>query len=329
MTGKIIIIGGGIAGISAKLKNRDAALIDENPFLTMAPRIMDIVNGKSAEFPKIFRNLDYLGSVNNIDFQDMTVTMNLKKIQYEKLIIATGYSQKYDFIKGSKYIHGFSGIEDAVDLRNKLKGKKKVVIIGGGYLGIELAGQIENAEVIILEAGKDILSGLPRKFAKLASELLSKKGVRIEVESPVIEVKKNQVITEAKEYDSDITVFAGGFTGSLPPMNHEITTKNNKIVVNSYLQSVDYPDVYAAGDSMSVQDKFFPMSSIIARSSGITAMENAMGNKIVFESNNFANIIRIGNNYFGTVGNIFVHGPLAHIIKEAAIALSINHAKEI
>jgi len=74
---------------------------------------------------------------------------------------------------------------------------------------------------------------------------------------------------------------------------------------------------------------FIPMSAIIARSSGITAMENAIGYKHPFKPNNFANIVRIGNQYFGTVGNTFVQGNIAHIIKEAAIAISINHIKEV
>lgn len=329
MSCKIIVVGGGIAGVSAKLANRNAKLIDKNPFLTMAPRIMDVLHGKYKEFPKIPRKLDYLGNVSNIDLQERSVTVNSREIKYDKIIIATGHSQKYDFIKGSKYIHGFSNLDDAIRLKNLLKGKKKVVIIGGGYLGIELAGQIENADITILEAGKQILAGLPAKFAEWASKLLSERDVAIEVENPVIEVKKNQVITKEKIYNSDVTVFAGGFTGNLPPFKQEIKTKNNRIVVNSHLQSVDYPEVYAAGDSMCIQDKFVPMSAIIAKSSGIAAMENAMGNNTVFIPDNFANIIRIGNMYFGTVGNTFVHGLIAHIIKEAAIALSINYAREV
>jgi NADH dehydrogenase len=328
--GRIIILGGGIAGISAKLRNRNAKLADENSFLTMAPRVIDIIGGKSPEYPKISRNTDYTGRVNRIDFNGKSVDIGGKEIVYDRLIIALGHSQNYDFIKGSRYVHGFSSLEDAIWLRRELKTKKRVVIIGGGYLGVELAGYIQNRHVTILEAGKQILTGLPSKFTEYANRYLSEQGVDIQLENQVKEVQKDRVITGSKSYESDITIFAGGFTGNLPSMAGDISTKNSKIVVNSFLQSPDYPDVYAAGDSMFVQDGgFIPMSAIIARFSGITAMENAMGYKHAFRANNFANIIRVGNRYFGTVGNTFVHGPIARIIKESAIALTANHAMEV
>ena len=330
MAGKIIILGGGIAGVSAKLRNRNAGLVDQSPFLTIAPRVIDIIQGKDQKFSQIPRNLDYTGNVNKIDFDKKTVDINGKDISYEKIIIATGHSQKYDFIRGSKYVHGFSNLEDAINLRKQLVGRKNIVIIGGGYLGVELAGAIKNLNVIILEAGKSILSGLPPKFSEWGYRLLSEMGVNIELGNPVEEVQKNHVITATGSYPSDLTIFAGGFTGNIPPTEQEIKKRNSRIVVNSLLQSVDYPDVYAAGDSMFVENGgFIPMSAIIARSSGIRAMENAMGYRREFIPNNFANIIRIGNQYFGTVGNTFVHGYIAHIIKEAAVALTVNHIREV
>jgi NADH dehydrogenase len=330
MVERIIILGGGIAGISAKLSNRRGMLIDENPYLTMAPRIIDVISGRSPDYPLIPRTLNHTGSVKSIDFENRTVHLSNKDIAYDKLIIALGHSQNYSFIKGSRHIHGFSGYKDALAMRNEIEHKKHIVIIGGGYLGVELAGAIGGNRVTILEGGKQILAGLPAKFAKNASDLLSSSGVNIELESQVEEVRKDTVVTAGKNYEADLTLFAGGFTGNLPEVIQDITTRNSRIVVNSYLQSIDYPDVYAAGDTMFVENSgFIPMSAIIARSSGITAMENAMGFKRDFRPNNFANIIRVGKNYFGTVGNTFVQGISARLIKEAAVALTINRAKEI
>ena len=330
MVERIIILGGGIAGISAKWRNRRGLLIDENPYLTMAPRIIDVISGRSPDYPLIPRSLDYTGSVQSIDFENRKVHLRNKDINYDRLIIALGHSQDYSFIKGSKYVHGFSGYADAMALRNEMVHKKHIVIIGGGYLGVELAGAIGGNRVTVLEGGKQILGGLPSKFAKTASELLSSSGVDIELESPVEEVRKDRVITAGKSYESDLTLFAGGFIGNLPETVQDITTKNSRVAVNSYLQSLDYPDVYAAGDTMSVENGgFVPMSAIIARSSGITAMENAMGFRKQFRPSNFANIIRVGKNYFGTVGNTFVQGISARLIKEAAVALTVNRAREI
>ena len=327
---RIVILGGGIAGISAKLRNRKGMLVDKNSYLTMAPRIIDIFSGNNTDYPKIPRPLDYMDNVRSIDFESRTIHLQKKDIAYDKVIMALGHSQNYDFIKGSRYIHGFSSYDDAIDLKKEIPKKKHIVIIGGGYLGVELAGAIGGKRVTILEAGKEILSGLPAKFTETATELLLDSGVNIEVENPVVEVKKDSVITGVKQYNSDLTIFAGGFTGNLPDSIQDIKIKNSRIIVNSYLQSVDYPDVYACGDSMFVDSgNFIPMSAIIARSSGILAMENAMGGKNKFMPNNFANIIRVGKNYFGTVGNTFIQGIAARIIKDAAVALTVNRVKEL
>ena len=90
-------------------RDKKSELMDENPFMIMAPRIIDTLRGKSVDFPRIKRNLDYTGKATGIDLEEQTVNINGKNIAYEKLVIATGHSQKYDFINGSKYIHGFSG----------------------------------------------------------------------------------------------------------------------------------------------------------------------------------------------------------------------------
>jgi len=327
MKNKVVILGGGIAGISAKMANRDAILIDKNKYMVMAPGLIDIISGYPEKYAMINRNVDIIDNVRNIDFKNKSVILDNRVINYEKLIIALGLSQNYSFINGSDYIYGLASLEEAIKIREKLKISENIVIIGGGYLGVELAGVIKNKNVTIIEKTNKLLNGLPENFYTYAEKYLKENKIKIVYNSTVKSVTKNKVITLDNEYESDLTIFAGGFTGNKIIGNLDITNKNSKIVVNKYLKSVDYDDVYACGDSMAIENENIPASAIIARSSGETAMNNALEYNKEFVCNNFANIIEIGNNYFGTFNNLFINGNIAKIIKKSAIALSINYAK--
>ncbi|MEM0139745.1 MAG: FAD-dependent oxidoreductase [Ferroplasma sp.] len=328
MPDKIVIIGGGIAGVAAKRLNKKAILIDKSPFMTIAPRLIDVVSGAPKEYALVKRATDITGEVTDINFQEKEIYIGNETIGYDIIIIATGHSQKFDFIKGYRYLTGFTTIDDAVKLRENFGTDKKIVIIGGGYMGVELAGAISGKNTTVIEAGKTLLPGLPPELGHYASLCLKKSNIAVELDNPVLEVTKDNVITENKEYAYDIAVFAGGLTGSIPLINKG-NKKMMKITVNKYLQSIEYKDAYAAGDSMQLASGFAPMSAIMAEASGLTAMKNVMGNKVPFSMNNFANIIRIGNNYFGEVENRFVSGAIARIIKHAGIALAVNRGREL
>ncbi len=324
---KVVILGGGIAGISAKMVNRDAILIDKNKYMVMAPRLIDIISGYPERYAMVNRNIDIVDNIRNIDFKNKSIVLDNKVINYERLIIALGLSQNYSFINGSEYIYGLSSIENAIKIREKLKTSKNIVIIGGGYLGVEIAGAIKNKNVTIIERTNRILNGLPENFYIYAEKFLKENKIKIVYNSIVKSVTKNKVTTSDNEYKSDLTLFAGGFIGNKIIGNLDITNKNSKIVVDKYLKSIDYDSVYACGDSMAIENENIPMSAIIARSSGETAMYNALGYNKEFIANNFANIIDIGDNYFGTFNNLFINGNIAKFIKKSAIALSINYAR--
>ncbi len=329
MTHKIVILGAGIGGVAAKIYNKNAIIVDKNEKVTVFPRMIQLLSGYPPDHIQYERRVDIQGTVKNINFKEKLIITDKKNLSYDSLIIALGKSQNYSFIPGHEYIYGFNDMQSAMKLKAAVDKSKHICIIGGGYLGAELAGAIKGKDITIVEAGKRLLSGLPERYHRMSLDILQKLGVRVLFNEKVKEVTENSVITDNGKIKSDATVFAGGFTGNSLISELDIKNKNSKVIVDEYLKSKDYDDVYACGDSMAIENSIVPMSAIIARSSGITAMKNALGENKKFIPDNFANIIEIGDYYFGDFFNVPVSGVIARFIKKAAVSQSLNFARSI
>ncbi|MDQ0206500.1 dihydrolipoyl dehydrogenase [Alkalicoccobacillus murimartini] len=70
---------------------------------------------------------------------------------------------------------------------------KKMVVIGGGYIGVELAGAYSNlgAEVVIVEGAKQILPGFEKQMAKLVEKRLKKNNVTIHTDAKALGVEES------------------------------------------------------------------------------------------------------------------------------------------
>ena len=83
------------------------------------------------------------------------------QLDYDNLVIATGtIPRKIDFDKKiSDKVFYLRSIEDVLNIRDKIKESKKVTIIGGGYIGLEVAAIINNLglQVTIVEMASRIL----------------------------------------------------------------------------------------------------------------------------------------------------------------------------
>ena len=144
----------------------------------------------------------------------------------------------------------------------------EIVIVGGGATGVELAAELYDAagalrqygledfdesrlQVTLLEAGSRILPALPEKLAAAAHEELESLGVRILVDTRVIEVDRGGVHTgEGEVIPADIKVWAAGIRGAdfLADFGGLETTRSNQLVVTQTLQATRDERIFALGD---------------------------------------------------------------------------------
>ena len=210
--------------------------------------------------------------VNNADYEEKIMTKNI--------LIATGSSITRVPIPGLE-LEGVITSDEALEL-NELP--KKIIIIGGGIVGIEWAG-IFNAfgvEVIIVEILPRILLSIDEEIIRKSMLIQKRKGIKIYTSSKITEIKKkdNQLEVSISTKDSQMNIFADKIllsSGRVPDFGN-IDVKKIGIEVEGKAIKVDremktnIPGIYAAGD---VVGKL--MLAHVASAEGKTAIENIAG----------------------------------------------------
>lgn len=171
-------------------------------------------------------------------------------LESEYFLIATGSYASVLPIKGA----GLALNSDDV-LQNPVEGER-IVIIGGGVIGTELASYFSDIGrgVTIIEAEERILSGFSKEITSYLSSLLKKKGVRILTRANIERIESNCVIAQTEEKQESIecdsvlcTVGRRACTDGLGLENTGVRLTRGAIEVNVDMQT-SVGNIYAAGD---------------------------------------------------------------------------------
>ncbi len=186
---------------------------------------------------------------------------NGELIGYEKLVLGIGSSPFLPPIKGANLENVYTVKKDfdlLKEMRNKVKENKEIVIIGGGFIGVEFADEIrknDDTNVTIIEILDNVLSLVCDDIlCEKAENKLRENGVNVLTESKVIEIVGDQKakkvkLESGKEIPADLVIIA---TGVEP--NTELASKagldsgpKKGILVDEYMRTSD-PDIFACGD---------------------------------------------------------------------------------
>jgi NADPH-dependent 2,4-dienoyl-CoA reductase/sulfur reductase-like enzyme/rhodanese-related sulfurtransferase len=225
---------------------------------------------RTTDFFSKVKGLDVYSKVEvvSIDRKNKSVsTKNLdsgstEKIEYDKLVIATGASVLKPRIKGidNPRIHYFKTVDDAVKLKRLLETAKlnRVGIIGGGYTGCELVeafASMWGCEVVLFEAKEHILSTiLDHEMAAKVQSYIEEKGINVYTSSAIEAVEESgySFIIRTSNHDAftvDRVIVSVGVTPEITLAKDcglEIGS-SGAIKVTDSMQTSD-PDIYAAGD---------------------------------------------------------------------------------
>ncbi|MFT7686384.1 MAG: 3-phenylpropionate/trans-cinnamate dioxygenase ferredoxin reductase subunit [Candidatus Azotimanducaceae bacterium] len=179
-----------------------------------------------------------------------------ESISYEKLMIATGSRPRILNIEGSNLggIHYLRTIADVDQIQASMKAAKNVVIVGGGYIGLEVASVAVSAglNVTVLEMEERILQRVTTpEMSAYYHKLHTARGLKILTNTTVSgfegDGKVDKVLCGDSEIDADLVLVGIGIIPNIEIASDAGIECDNGITVDDHCRTSD-PDIYAIGD---------------------------------------------------------------------------------
>lgn len=338
---RVLVLGGGFAGVGcirrleSYLKDDpevELVLVSEDNFLLFTPMLPQVASGMIGTRHIVVPIRDickkttvfYEGRVKSIDPYGKAANLwgsrgrRGVRIHYDYLVVALGSETNF-FGMGNVERHAYTmkTLDDAALLRNRVvdmleqaenetdtvrrRGLLTFVVVGGGFAGVETAGELmdllvdaegryphirrEDIRVAIVEALPAILPGFSEKLVGFAHEKLTGRGVEIMPETAVVDFDGEEVIVKGVGDGSDVRsivtktlIWTAGVTPANTIKRSVLRTERGRIVVNEYLEVPDFAGVFAVGDCASLQDpstgRPYAPTAQIAESQAKTAAHN-------------------------------------------------------
>jgi 3-phenylpropionate/trans-cinnamate dioxygenase ferredoxin reductase component len=207
-------------------------------------------------------------------------------LSYSKLLLATGAKPRRLSVPGGENAWTLRNFDDALALRKAFKPGRRIVLIGAGFIGLELAASAvkRGCHVTVIEAQPRILMrGVPERIAKIVHARHEAAGVDLIVGTGIASIGPRSVnLSDGRKIEAD-TVVAG--IGAAPDTHLAEAAGlaiDNGIAVDATLRTSD-PHIYAAGDCCSFPHALFGDTRIRleawrnAQVQGSHAAENMMG----------------------------------------------------
>lgn len=311
MTEKVVIAGAGHAAgqLVASLKQQKFAgqivLVGDEPHLPYQrpPLSKKFLSGdlalerlfvKPASFyddSQIELRLETL--ITEVDRDNKTLKTDSGDITYDRLILALGSRVRRLDIEGVDLdgVHYLRNISDVNEIRAELQNRKNAVIIGAGYIGLEVAAVIRQAglDVTVVEMADRVMS---RVVSPETSDFYqiehTNQGVKLRLGTDVTAFRGDGRVNSVETADGDLIPadFVVVGVGIIP--NTELAADaglavDNGIVVDDRCQTSD-PDIYAVGDCTShpnsIYDRQLRLESVHnALEQAKTAVNNICGKK--------------------------------------------------
>ncbi|MDO8676091.1 MAG: NAD(P)/FAD-dependent oxidoreductase [Candidatus Azambacteria bacterium] len=319
---KIVILGAGFGGLFAlksiykyvkNWQDYDILIIDKKNYFVFTPLLHEVATGGIDPGDIVFpiRDLAKGGTehleaeVLSVDTLKKSVTTSKGEIFYDYLVAALGAGTNFFGVPGAAE-HAFTlkNIDDARRLKNHLihifdeanseidiekkRDILRIVFIGGGATGVELAAEVaeflkeikekypnissDALEFYLIEAGDKLLSVFHPAFSEKALKILIKKGFKVIFKDPCAKIDSNSVTcVSLNTIKSRTVIWTSGVLPSQIAITPEPERQKGRIVVEPALNLKNFPEVFILGDQAAVADKNFgilPTSAQVATEEG-------------------------------------------------------------
>ncbi len=287
MGGHLVLAGGGHAHMTVLVnidvfvkRGHRVTLIGPNPFHyysgmgpgmlggTYKPEQIRFHIKKTAEN----RGAEFIqGKVRHIDPDGQNLELESgEKICYDVVSFNIGSTVPIDFLgERAEHILPAKPIENLWRARNLIKemigkGPMNIRVVGGGAAGVEITGNIwrvlseerKKAEITLL-SGDEILSRFPPKARSLALRSFKRRGIELREGVYIDRLENGRLVSrEGQMFSFDLAVFAVGVRPSTVFKDSGLPTDGDgALLINPYLQSIKYPQIFGGGDCVNLMDR--------------------------------------------------------------------------
>lgn len=358
---KIVIVGGVAGGASAAARLRrldekaEIVMFEKSGYISYAncglPYYIggEITDSEelTLQTPQSFNarfNVDVRVNREVIDINRQSKTVTVLKTDsgktyeesYDKLILAPGAMPIVPNFTGveNERIFTLRNVEDTFKIKSFIDEKqpKSAVVIGGGFIGLEMAENLisQGIEVTLAEKMPQLLGTLDSDLASFVHAKFASKGVNLKLGVTVkgFESRNGKIAVLADEIPetvADMAVLALGVTpdSSLASKAGLELGMKGSIAVNSHMQTSD-PDIYAVGDAVEVEHFVTKRPALIslagpANKQGRIAADNIYGISSVYQGSQGSSVIKLFDMTAATTG----------INEKQAKALGLDYDKVI
>ena len=281
---QVLIIGGGFAGIEAaravrrKAPGAAVTVIDANEFAVMVPALPDVVSGRlpvdalARPLRDVFDDevtihVDYITAV---DLPRRKVHGKERSYEYDYLVVANGSKPEYFGFESEggtlHSVHSYPralAFRRAVEEKARADAKPEVIVVGGGYTGLEVAASLRygsrsvgiHPRIRVVELAEDILPMLTPKKRKRIKEYLASKEIELLTGTSLQELKgETAYLSDGTVVENVLVCWSAGMRAAQDDTEGDVErAKDGRFITNETLQLPAYPEVYVVGDAADLQ----------------------------------------------------------------------------
>lgn len=257
---------------------------------------------------------------------------------YDNLILSPGAEPIKPNIEGidSDIVFTLRNIPDTLKIKNHIDTAKpkSAVVIGGGYIGVEMAENLVEAglDVSVVELADHLIASLDFDMAADVHRYIKKKGIKLYLKNGVTAIRDHTVILQKGEIPADMVILSVGVrpeTTLAKACGIQVNARGS-IVVDSSMKT-NLPGIYAVGDAVEVKDfitgnpAFVPLAGP-ANKQGRIAADNIAGCGSAYTGTQGSAVLKLFDMTVATTGLSEKSAKAAGIAYDKTYTYSGSHA---
>lgn len=231
--------------------------------------------------------------IKNVNFEKNIIESNNNKISYNKLLIATGCKNRTLNLENvdQKDLFYLRDINESTKIKNKFNSSENILIIGGGFIGLEIASSAKQLgkNVNVVELADNLMGRIvPKEISTIVRKKHEENGVDIHLRTNITSIKKNtdnytiQLSNNASVICNMIIVGIGAIP-NVEIFDNTALKIDNGIITNQY-NKTSIENVFAAGDVSNFYHPLYEENIRLeswkhAQNHGVSAGKNIVGQK--------------------------------------------------